>query len=88
MRTAPLALIVCGSATPADWLPVAVWYGRQGTGSNARARRAAKKEVWRKDIRQISARGFNTVRTCMDHAGVHAAGLAFYALATLGSKRG
>lgn len=53
----------------ADFLPVAVWYG----GGKARApmleRDArAKKETWRKDIRQIKALGFNTVRTWIDWA--------------------
>jgi beta-galactosidase len=69
MRTALLALILCGPAASADWLPVAVWYG----GGKARApmlepEARAKKEVWRKDIRQIKALGFNTVRTWIDWA--------------------
>jgi beta-galactosidase len=53
----------------ADYFPVAVWY----SGGKARApmleRNArAKKELWRKDIRQIKALGFNTVRTWIDWA--------------------
>ncbi len=56
-------------ALAADFFPVAVWYG----GGKARApmleRDArAKKEIWRKDIRQIKALGFNTVRTWIDWA--------------------
>jgi beta-galactosidase len=63
-------------ATPAGqtsettkFFPVAVWYG----GGKARApmieRQArSKKEVWRKDIRQIKALGFNTVRAWIDWA--------------------
>ncbi len=53
----------------ADFFPVAVWYG----GGQARApmlekNARAKKEIWRKDIRQIKALGFNTVRTWIDWA--------------------
>ena len=53
----------------ADYFPVAVWYG----GGKARAPMLekdarAKKEIWRKDIRQIKALGFNTVRTWIDWA--------------------
>jgi hypothetical protein len=53
----------------ADYFPVAVWYG----GGKARApmlekNPRAKKELWRKDIRQIKALGFNTVRTWIDWA--------------------
>ena len=48
---------------------MAVWYG----GGKARAPMLEsgarqKKEVWRKDIRQIKALGFNTVRTWIDWA--------------------
>lgn len=69
MRSLVLALLVCGAATAADWLPVAVWYG----GGKARAPMLepgarAKKENWRKDVRQIKALGFNTVRTWIDWA--------------------
>lgn len=51
------------------FLPVAVWYG----GGKARApmleRDArSKKELWRADIRQIKALGFNTVRSWIDWA--------------------
>ena len=51
------------------FFPVAVWYG----GGKARApmldRQArAKKETWRKDVRQIKALGFNTVRAWIDWA--------------------
>ena len=56
-------------AGAAGFLPVAVWYG----GGKARApmlepNARAKKELWRKDIRQIKALGFNTVRTWIDWA--------------------
>jgi beta-galactosidase len=56
-------------ADTTSFLPVAVWYG----GGKARApmleRQArSKKESWRKDIRQIKALGFNTVRAWIDWA--------------------
>jgi beta-galactosidase len=68
MRLALLALLAL-PAVAADFFPVAVWYG----GGKARApmleRDArSKKEIWRKDIRQIRALGFNTVRTWIDWA--------------------
>jgi beta-galactosidase len=68
MRLCALLLFALPSFA-ADFLPVAVWYG----GGKARApmlERDArgKKEVWRKDIRQIKALGFNTVRTWIDWA--------------------
>jgi len=52
-----------------SFFPAGVWYG----GGKARApmleRDArAKKEIWRKDIRQIKALGFNTVRAWIDWA--------------------
>jgi beta-galactosidase GanA len=52
-----------------DFLPVAVWYG----GGKARApmlelRPSEKREVWRKDLRQIRELGFNTVRCWIDWA--------------------
>jgi beta-galactosidase len=51
------------------YFPMAVWYG----GGKARApmleRDArSKKETWRKDVRQIRALGFNTVRAWIDWA--------------------
>lgn len=51
------------------FFPVAVWYG----GGKARAPMLepgarAKKELWRKDVRQIKALGFNTIRTWIDWA--------------------
>lgn len=68
MRLCALLLVVL-PAVATDFLPVAVWYG----GGKARApmleRDArAKKEIWRKDIRQIKSLGFNTVRTWIDWA--------------------
>ncbi len=53
----------------ADFLPMAVWYG----GGKARApmlekNARAKKELWRKDVRQIKALGFNAIRTWIDWA--------------------
>ena len=64
-----IALLLCVPAVAADFFPVAVWYG----GGKARAPMLekdarAKKELWRKDIRQIKALGFNTVRTWIDWA--------------------
>ena len=62
-------LLLAGTLHAADFFPMAVWYG----GGKARApmlERDArgKKEIWRKDIRQIKALGFNTVRTWIDWA--------------------
>ena len=53
----------------AQFFPMAAWYG----GGKARApmleRDArSKKEIWRKDVRQIKALGFNTVRAWIDWA--------------------
>jgi beta-galactosidase len=64
-----LALLLAVPAMAADWFPVSVWYG----GGKARAPMLeqgarAKKEIWRKDIRQIKVLGFNTVRTWIDWA--------------------
>lgn len=69
MRIALLALFGISAAAAADFFPVSVWYG----GGKARApmlekNARAKKEIWRKDIREIKALGFNTVRTWIDWA--------------------
>ena len=52
-----------------DFFPMAVWYG----GGKARAPMLeadarGKKEIWRADVRQIKALGFNTVRAWIDWA--------------------
>ena len=52
-----------------DFLPMAVWYG----GGKARApmlesNPRARKEQWRKDVRQIKALGFNAIRAWIDWA--------------------
>jgi beta-galactosidase len=57
------------AAQAPSYFPVAVWYG----GGKARApmlERDArkKKELWREDVRQIKALGFNTVRAWVDWA--------------------
>src|SRR5512134_1660176 len=68
--TIPPAGRAHGTAAQApEFFPVAVWYG----GGKARApmieRDArSKKEAWRKDIQQIKALGFNTVRAWIDWA--------------------
>ena len=56
-------------ATTAEFFPMAVWYG----GGKARAPMLerdgrSKKETWRKDVQQIKALGFNTVRAWIDWA--------------------
>ena len=56
-------------ARPGPVFPMAVWYG----GGKARAPMLeadprAKKEVWRRDLKQIKALGFNTVRCWIDWA--------------------
>lgn len=57
-----------------DFFPMAVWYG----GGKARApmlegQARSKKEIWRKDVQQIRALGFNTVRAWIDWASGEAA---------------
>jgi beta-galactosidase len=57
------------TAETVRFFPMAAWYG----GGKARApmleRQArSKKEIWRADVRQIKAAGFNTVRTWIDWA--------------------
>ena len=52
-----------------DYFPMAVWYG----GGKARApmlepEPRAKKEAWRRDLRQIKSLGFNAIRGWMDWA--------------------
>ena len=74
MRPAPFVLLLVGlaatvSAAEKDVFPMAVWYG----GGKARAPMLeadprAKKEEWRRDLRQIQALGFNTVRCWIDWA--------------------
>src|SRR5918992_2311846 len=78
MKLQPLAaLAIAGAATTfitlsaeaTRFFPMAVWYG----GGKARApmleaQARSKKEVWRKDVRQIKALGFNTVRAWIDWA--------------------
>ncbi len=75
MRRALLSLILCsapaafGAAARPDVFPMAVWYG----GGRARAPMLeadprAKKEEWRRDLRQIKALGFNAVRCWIDWA--------------------
>jgi beta-galactosidase len=69
-----LAAVATGSpaAQPVEttrFLPMAVWYG----GGRARApmlegEARSKKEIWRQDVRQIKALGFNTVRAWIDWA--------------------
>ena len=70
--TLPPSSGTVAAARPAGtmrYFPMAVWYG----GGKARApmleRDArAKKETWRRDVRQIKALGFNTVRAWIDWA--------------------
>ena len=71
MKSAALLLFAALAlpARAADYFPMAVWYG----GGTARAPMLesgarASKETWRKDIRQIKALGFNTVRAWIDWA--------------------
>jgi beta-galactosidase len=64
-----VALAATVSAADPDVFPMAVWYG----GGKARAPMLeadprAKKEEWRRDLRQIKALGFNTVRCWIDWA--------------------
>ena len=81
MRTRCVPLLALVAAAAVSWIgptagaettryfPMAVWYG----GGKARApmleRDArSKKETWRKDVEQIKALGFNTVRAWIDWA--------------------
>jgi len=65
-----LVSIFAAPVVPAqDFLPVAVWYG----GGKARApmlerEPARQREAWRRDLQQIKALGFNTVRMWADWA--------------------
>ena len=64
-----LGAALLAPAQTSEFLPMAAWYG----GGKARApmleRDArAKKELWRKDVRQIKALGFNTLRAWIDWA--------------------
>jgi beta-galactosidase len=65
-----LAAVAGGArAAERDVFPMAVWYG----GGKARAPMleadpAAKKEAWRRDLKQIKALGFNAVRCWIDWA--------------------
>src|SRR5918999_1187370 len=63
------AIVITLSAETTRFFPMAVWYG----GGKARApmlepEPRSKKEIWRKDVRQIKALGFNTVRAWIDWA--------------------
>jgi beta-galactosidase len=74
MLRAPLVALLAAAAATAgaaepDVFPMAVWYG----GGKARAPMleadpGGKKEVWRRDLKQIKALGFNTVRCWIDWA--------------------
>jgi beta-galactosidase len=69
---AMLALVglpLAAQTRPADYFPMAVWYG----GGKARAPMlepdpAARKETWRKDLKQIKRLGFNAIRCWIDWA--------------------
>jgi beta-galactosidase len=74
MRRAAIVLLLAAAAGAAqaaepDVFPMAVWYG----GGKARAPMLesdprAKKEAWRRDLKQIKALGFNAVRCWIDWA--------------------
>ncbi|HWQ53660.1 MAG TPA: beta-galactosidase [Bryobacteraceae bacterium] len=66
-------LVACAAfaqtAYQAEFFPMAVWYG----GGKARAPMLepdprAKKDIWRKDLRQIKSLGYNTIRCWTDWA--------------------
>jgi beta-galactosidase len=64
-----IAAALAFAAFGADFFPVAVWYG----GGKARApmleaNPRAKREAWRKDLRQIKQLGFNAIRCWIDWA--------------------
>jgi beta-galactosidase len=63
------AVVITASAETTRFFPMAVWYG----GGKARAPMLetgarSKKDIWRKDVQQIKALGFNTVRAWIDWA--------------------
>lgn len=72
VRRILLTVFLCAAAgflRAEDFLPVAVWYG----GGKARApmlsrESAREREAWRRDLNQIRALGFNTVRMWADWA--------------------
>ena len=52
-----------------EFVPMAVWYGDGKARAPMLEREArSKKQIWRKDIRQIKALGFNAVRAWIDWA--------------------
>lgn len=68
-RSIFLALLACTLTASAQerFFPMAVWYG----GGKARAPMLepdpkSKQEIWRKDLRQIKALGFNAIRCWID----------------------
>lgn len=68
-RLLALFLLALPLAAQKDFLPMAVWYG----GGKARAPMLeagarSKKELWRKDVQQIKALGFNAIRAWIDWA--------------------
>ena len=65
----PLEAAAVAARPPDGVFPMAVWYG----GGRARAPMLeadphSKKEVWRRDLKQIKALGFNTIRSWVDWA--------------------
>src|SRR5579885_3671920 len=74
LKLIALLLLAAAAARAADFLPVAVWYG----GGKARAPMLepdpqSKKELWRRDLRQIRALGFNAIRCWIDWASAEPA---------------
>lgn len=69
LLSAALLALPVPAIDPPRFFPMAVWYG----GGKARApmlegHAREKKEIWRKDLQQIKALGFNTVRAWIDWA--------------------
>jgi beta-galactosidase len=69
LALALFAATVPAQTPPSDFFPMAVWYG----GGKARAPMlepdpASRRATWRKDLRQIKALGFNSIRCWIDWA--------------------
>ncbi len=68
-RLAACVLFASGLVSAEEFFPVAVWYG----GGKARAPMLepdarSKKEIWRRDLKQIKSLGFNAIRCWIDWA--------------------
>jgi beta-galactosidase len=65
----PLAASAVAASPPDGIFPMAVWYaGGKARAPMLEADPRSKKELWRRDLKQIKALGFNTIRSWVDWA--------------------